>query len=141
LGSSLEHDSGDDKASFRHPTSVAESFLCPERCVSYVLKQNTATPTDCIDRAGCPRAACSIALELLREINEPGPERTGSREVGIRFEAGPELVARAPAVVENALALLEIARATERLIARIDTVDRDLISVKNEFAVYPPCIE
>jgi hypothetical protein len=45
LGSSLEHDSGDDKASFRHPTSVAESFLCPERCVSYVLKQNTVPAT------------------------------------------------------------------------------------------------
>ena len=25
--------------------SVAESFLCPERCVSYVLKENTVSPT------------------------------------------------------------------------------------------------
>jgi len=45
LGSSLKNNGGDDKAGFRHPMSVAESFLCPERCVSYVLNEHTSGRT------------------------------------------------------------------------------------------------
>lgn len=45
LGVGAVERGGDDQAVFRHSSRVAESFLCLERYVSYVLKENTAPPT------------------------------------------------------------------------------------------------